>query len=199
MNAIAEVLESTSTIFLAELYSDKFNIEFGSVVKIFDEQRDFPIWGVVTNIFNQGTYERQPVAFRLTRTELTKTHPQLTQLLKTRFEAVIIGFGDVLDFSPNIPTKPPLIHDQVQFLEDIEFNVLGNNLSFLRFLFLTESNLTDELVFKIISKIYEFENRNMQILVKAGKEISLNLQNDYQRIRKIINRFETLIQTGEKI
>ncbi|KAA3601509.1 MAG: hypothetical protein DWQ06_07770 [Calditrichaeota bacterium] len=197
MSAIAEVLESTSTSFLAELYSDEFEIEFGSVVKIFDEQREFPVWGVVTNIFNQGTYERQPVAFGMSRTELTKTHPQLTQLLKTRFEAIIIGYGDVLDFSPNIPTKPPLIHDQAQLLDDIDFNVLGNNLSFLRFLFLSESNLTDELVFKLISKIYEIEDRNLQILVKAGKEISLNLQNDYERIRKIISRFETLIQNGE--
>lgn len=192
MSAIAEVLESTSTSFLAEIYSEELKIEFGSVVKVNDEQRDFPIWGVVTNIFNQGTYERQPVAFGMSRTELTKTHPQLTQLLKTRFEAVIIGFGDVLDFSPNIPSKPPLIHDQVQLLEEIDFGVLGNNFSFLRFLFLSDSNLTDELVFNLIRKIYELENRNFQVLVKAGKEISTILQNDYERIRNLIQRFEAL-------
>lgn len=197
MSAIAEVLESTSTSFVAELYSDDLNIEFGSVVKIFDEQREFPIWGVVANIFNQGTYERQPVAFGMSRAELAKNHPQLTQLLKTRFEAIIIGFGDVLSFSPNIPTKPPLLHDQVQLLEDIELYVLGNNLSFLRFLFLSESNLTDELVFNLISKIYQFENQNLQILVKAGKEISSDLKNDYERTRKIISRFEQLITNGE--
>ncbi|MCC7430880.1 hypothetical protein IT568_08570 [bacterium] len=192
---VAEVLESTSTTFLAELYAEDKTPDFASVVKIYDEKIEYPIWAIVTNIINCGTYERQAVAFGLSRTELAKTQPQLSQLLKTRFEGIIIGFGSTLDFSPEIPPKPPLIHDQIVLAEELDYKILQDNLSFLRFFFLADSSFVDEIIFRLIAKIFE-TNKEKQVFVNAGKEISDYLRNDYVRLTKIINRFEILIKEG---
>ena len=87
---IGEVIGSSNTEFIAESSLLHNSPPFGSFIKV--EGRE-TIYAVV---FNAYTHSLEPnrlaIAYHRSEQELRDEQPQIFELLKTKFEAVIIGY-----------------------------------------------------------------------------------------------------------
>ena len=91
---VGEVIESSSTQFVAQCYELHSPPPLGSVVTVRDDQRD--IMGVVCHASTSAIQPgRRPFARGLdenTEEDLHAHNPQLDKLLRTVFEALIVGY-----------------------------------------------------------------------------------------------------------
>ena len=108
---IAEVVESSSALFVAQCYELYETPPLGTLVRAGEN----PVtYGVITKITTLGTDPtRRPVArgaTELNESAVYANNPQLSRLLRTDFETVIVGYGDGGDIKHYLPPIPPRIH-----------------------------------------------------------------------------------------
>ncbi len=143
-NHIAEVIETTTTEFLAQcLEPDDLSFPpmpaFGSWVKSQDEESGNQILAIVyyatTNPIDSVHRAR---ALGMSLQDLREEQPQIFAMLKTEFRAAIVGFerpgsdGNSSKLYQYLPPRPPQIHQAVyrceseaviKFTEDLELGV----------------------------------------------------------------------------
>ena len=191
---IGEVIESSSTNLVAQSRRNEDEIEpyippFGGFVKV--DAEDIAIYCVICNVIeNSIEPNRRATAYNMTRKELYENQPQIFELLKTEFESCIIGYqlkanGHIYQ---HLPPKPPRIHDFVYECSQEEIKKLTSELDFLRSLLCVTMVTPDELIAACIRHAYQTAHRNEVFLVKAGKEVSRIIPEDYDRLKSIMRR-----------
>lgn len=191
---IGEVIESSSTHLVAQSRRDDEEIEphvppFGGFVKVVTQ--DYTIFCVICNVIeNSIEPNRRATAYNLTRQELYENQPQIFELLKTEFESCIIGYqlktnGQIYH---HLPPKPPRIHDFVYECSQEEIKELTSKLDFLRSLLNVTIVTPDELIAACVRHAYHTAHRNEVFLIKAGKEVSRIIPEDYDRLKSIMRR-----------
>ncbi|MBT4497415.1 MAG: hypothetical protein HOC74_06825, partial [Gemmatimonadetes bacterium] len=89
---LGEVIESSTTEFVAESCELHGAPSFGRFVRVVSE---VPIIGIVFNVFTQSIEpNRRPTAYGKTEEELRLEQPQIFELLRTEFQALVIGYVD---------------------------------------------------------------------------------------------------------
>ena len=89
---IGEIVESSTSQFTSESRELNGAPPFGSFVKTLGA---LPVYGLVFNVCTHSIEpNRRATAYGLTEQQLREEQPQIFELLKTEFEAVIIGYGD---------------------------------------------------------------------------------------------------------
>ena len=105
---IGEVIGSSNTEFIAESLLLHSSPPFGAFIKV---QSRETIYGAV---FNAYTHSLEPnrlaIAYHRSEQELRDEQPQIFELLKTKFEAVIIGYEAEGAVRYHLPPQPPRIH-----------------------------------------------------------------------------------------
>ena len=107
---IGEVVEATSTSFVAQCYQLYGAPPLGSLVRTGDPA----IQGVVYRVVTEPLDASRPVLARgesaVTEDEVFRANPQLERLLTSRFEVLILGHhARGVDF-PVLPPLPPRVH-----------------------------------------------------------------------------------------
>lgn len=192
---LAEVIETSTTEFLAQCLSpDDLRLavmpEFGSLVKAQDEETGNQILAAV---YSATTAPIDSVhrarALGLSIEELREEQPQIFAMLKTEFKAVILGFtnpqGRCCQF---LPPRPPQIHQSVYSCSDPEVIAFSEQLDFLRPLLDITGAPADALTAATLRQIYTVRQLDRQWLVKAGRNLSLLLREDYDRLRYILSQ-----------
>jgi len=191
---IGEVIESSSTHLVAQSRRDDDEIEpyippFGGFVKV--DADDYTIFCVICNVMeNSIEPNRRATAYNMTRKELYENQPQIFELLKTEFESCIIGYqlktnGHIYQY---LPPKPPRIHDFVYECSHDEIRKLTGELDFLRSLLNVTIVTPDELIAACIRHAYHTAGEDDAFLIKAGKEVSRIVPDDYDRLKSIMRR-----------
>lgn len=204
-NHIAEVIETSTTEFLAQCLSpDDLNFPamppFGSWVRAVDEESGNQIYGVVYHATTSPIDSiHRARALGLSLQGLREQQPQIFAMLKTEFRAVIVGFGSPRAIENGatpagdriyqyIPPRPPQIHQGVYQCEPQQIIDFTEELDFLQILLQLMGAPVDALVAATIREVYQLRKCDRQWLVNAGRSLSVLLKDDYDRLRLILRQ-----------
>lgn len=191
MVKIGEVIESTTTSFIAEAYELYELPVFGCLVKVIE--LDAEIYGIVcqagTSSIEPG---RRPIARgkdALSQEAIYETNPQIVKLLRSEFNVVNVGYQSGGKIFQYLPPKPPHIHAFVHTCNADEIKMFSQSLDFLGLL--TIENMTvpaEELVAAVLREMSRVRDDPQAFLVAAGKSLTSMLGGDYQRLRAVLGR-----------
>jgi hypothetical protein len=199
-NHIAEVIETTSTEILAQcLEPDDLSFAsmppFGSWVKSQDEESGNQVYAVVyyatTSPIDSVHRAR---ALGMTLDDLREEQPQIFAMLKTEFRAVIVGFERPETKSSSskvyqyLPPRPPQIHQAVYLCEPEAIVKFTSELDFLRTLLTVNGAPIDSLTAAAIRDVYQLRKADREWLIKAGRNLSILLKDDYDRLKYILSQ-----------
>jgi len=183
---VAEVLESSTREIMAECRHQFSPPTFGSLIKI---ESNHTILAIVFDVF---TYciepNRRATAYGLSIEELEEEQPQIFELIKTGFQATVVGFYEDGIYHQFSPPYPPSIHSFVYLCDEEELCKFSEDKDFLRNIFATSKGQSDELIISFIRKAWEANGKEQAFLIDFGKELSILLKDDYDRLKSIMKR-----------
>ncbi len=190
---LGEVIGSSNTEFIAQSHLLYESPPFGAFVRV--GGRDETVYGVV---FAAYTHSLEPnrlaVAYHRSELELRAEQPQIFELLKTKFEAVIVGYKGKDTVLARLPPKPPRIHAFVYELTPAEVKRVTANYGFLRLLLAgaraPNRAPLDELVAAALRHAVAAHGGDRAFLVGAGKELARLLKDDYETLSSILRRVQ---------
>ena len=191
---IAEVIESSTRAFLAEVYREAEVPAFGQWVQV-SLKNGVVLYGLVSHV-EIASYDphRRAVAFGKTEEELQKEMPQVMELLRTTFRAQVIAYRDARDaVRQTLPPHPAGIHDFVYACPPDAVRRLGQPYDFLRTLVRNPdpSVPIDDLVVAVLANVYTAHggrHGGEDELVAAGRALSRLLNDDHERLQSILRR-----------
>lgn len=200
-NHIAEVIETTSTEFLAQcLEPEDLSFPsmppFGSWVRAVDEESGNQVYAVVYYATTMPVDSvHRAVALGLSLQELREEQPQIFAMLKTEFRAAIVGFAPSSAItSANsrvyqyLPPRPPQIHQAVYRCEPELIVKFTEELGFLRTLLAINGAPVESLTAAAIREVYQLRKADRDWLIKAGRTLSILLKDDYDRLQFILSQ-----------
>ncbi|YAI81719.1 MAG: HAS-barrel domain-containing protein [cyanobacterium endosymbiont of Rhopalodia sterrenbergii] len=202
---IAEVIETSTTQFLAQcLEPEELNFPvmpaFGSWVKSLDEESGNKILGIVTYATTSPVDSvHRARALGLSLTDLREQQPQIFAMLKTEFRTTIVGFetpdhgvdgngkplGRVYQY---LPPRPPQIHQGVYLCQPAEILHFSDKIDFLRILLQVKDAPPEALIAATIREVYLLRKADRDWLVTVGRNLSLLLRDDYDRLQYILSQ-----------
>jgi hypothetical protein len=204
-NHIAEVIETATTEFLSQcLEPDELDFPymppFGGWVKSVDEQSGNQVYGIIyyaTTAPIDSIHRARALGMSLT--DLREQQPQIFAMLKTEFRSAIIGFktadnnkngasnksGNIYQY---IPPRPPQIHQAVYLCEPAEIIEFSEKFDFLRTLLQLSNAPTDSLIAATMREVYQLRKMDRNWLIQAGRNLSVLLKDDYDRLKIILSQ-----------
>ncbi|MFH1381807.1 MAG: hypothetical protein ABIH70_02835 [Chloroflexota bacterium] len=190
---VGEVIETSTTDFVAQCYELYQSPPFGSLVKT----TDLPVelYGVVynttTSSFEPG---RRPIARGKDEPDeaaIYRASPQLEKLLRTEFSALIIGHKEGDKILHYLPPKPARLHSFVYLCSPDEVREFSQSLAFLHVLLTTRLPVpVDELAAASLRQMSSVYQDPHPFLVAAGKELASLLSNEFDRLKAILGRIK---------
>lgn len=201
---IAEVIETATTEFVAQcLEPEDLNFPamppFGSWVKSWDEETGNQIYAIVYHATTTPIDSiHRARALGLSIAELRDQQPQIFAMLKTEFQAAIVGFQPVeIEGRPTrslgniyqyLPPRPPQVHQAVHRCTNDEVLDFTEKLDFLRTLLQVQGAPNDSLAAATIREVYRLRKADRAWLVQAGRSLAVLLKDDYDRLRIILSQ-----------
>jgi hypothetical protein len=215
---IAEVIETATTEFLAQcLEPEDLNFAmmppFGSWVKARDEDSGNQIYAVIYHVTTSPIDSvHRARALGMSLPELREQQPQIFAMLKTEFRAVIVGYqplaanrngsrngssrtelgvgldAELGEVYQHLPPRPPQVHQAVYYCEPEEIIQFSEQLDFFRTLLQINGAPVDSLAAAALREIYRLRQADRDWLVQAGRNLSLLLKDDYDRLRVILSQ-----------
>jgi len=190
---IGEVIESGSGQFVAECYELHSPPPLGSLMKTSDG--DVEIYGVVCNAATESIEpNRRPIARgkeEATEEGIYRQHPQLSKLLRTTFDTLVVGHSVGKQRAVPLhylPPRPPRVHSFVYPCEADEVRRFTQSLDFLPILLGTRAGAVDEIVSACLRQASCAHDDRRAFLIKAGKELAVLLSGDLNRLNAILRR-----------
>jgi hypothetical protein len=190
---IGEVIEASTGQFVAECYELHTPPPLGSLVKTSDG--DIEIYGVVCNAATESIEpNRRPIARgkeEATEEGIYRQNPQLSKLLRTTFDTLVIGHGVGAQRAVPLhylPPHPSRVHSFVYLCEQDEVCRFTQSLDFLPILLGTRVGAVDEIVSACLRQASCAHDDQRAFLVKAGKELAILLGGELNRLNAILRR-----------
>jgi hypothetical protein len=118
-----------------------------------------------------------------------QSSPQLLKLLRSEFEAVVVGYRDGGRLCQYLPPRPARMHAFVYLCQPDEVRAFSRGLDFLSILLNAELPIpAQELVAAALREMAEAQEDDRAFLVAAGKELANLLSGDFQRLKNILGR-----------
>ena len=188
---IAEVIEADTLTFSAQCYELHQAPPFGSLVRTGDGS--IQIYGVVCNAATTSIEPgRRPIARGKDEAEeedIYRANPQLAKLLRTDFNALVVGHQEGDSLHHYLPPRPARIHHFVYLCDLDEVREFTQALDFLSLL-VAASIPTEELIAACLRNASQAYPDRHSFLVKAGKELSLLLGGELSRLSTILKRIK---------
>ena len=191
MQRVGEVIEASTTDFVAECYELYQSPPLGSLVKTADSPVE--LYGIVyhatTSSLEPG---RRPIARgkdEASEEEIYRSSPQLLKLLRSEFTALVVGHkeGDKLHYY--LPPKPARIHGFVYLCSPDEVKEFSQSFDFLNILINTHLPVSvEEIVAASLREMSQVYEDSHAFLVAAGKELAMLLGGDFSRLKTILGR-----------
>lgn len=191
MSRIGEIVEATTTEYIAQCY-DLYELpSLGSLVKTADGETE--LYGIVYNAATAGIEPgRRPVVRGKNEPDeeaVFNSNPQLKKLLRSEFNVIIVGYRYGERFYYYLPSRPAHIHGFVYSCQVEEAKLFSASLEFLDVIFNTRLALPAEEIagaaLRQMSLAYEEPRR---FLVNAGKHLAVILGDDFNRLRIVLGK-----------
>ena len=191
---VGEVIEASTTDFVAQCYELYQSPPLGSLVKTRDS--DVELYGIIYNATTTSLEPgRRPIARgkdETTEEGIYQASPQLLKLLKSEFGAVVVGHrqGDTLHHY--LPPKPARIHGFVYLCSPQEVKEFSQSFGFLNILINTRLPVSpEELIAASLRQMSEVYEDHRAFLVTAGKELAISLSGNFNQLKAILERIKT--------
>lgn len=184
---IAEVIESSTTEFAAQARELHGSPPFGTFVKAGTSPTCFAM--IYTISTGSTDPNRRPIAYGKTEEQLRKEQPQIFELLRTEIRAKIVGYADEYGIQQLVPPQPPKLHSFVFTCTTEEVQAFTQRFEYFRTLLGIGGTLNDELLIAAIQQSCGCQAQAARsCLIRAGKELSRLLRDDYDRLESILRR-----------
>lgn len=196
---IGEIIESTTTRFVAGAYELLAAPPFGSLIRAQTREEDASVYGLVYEI-RTGSKEpggraavrgRTYTGRNLYDAEIYHEHPDLAEVLQTEFSAVTVGFCERGVMFQYLPPQPPPVHYSVYECDADELIRFTEATDFFRAVLFAYQIPSDELLAAMIragARARSSRGLDRAYLVHAGREIASLLKDDYDRLNAILRR-----------
>ncbi len=185
---VGEVVESTSTSFVAQCYQLEGAPALGGLVRT-----DAPdIYGVVGVVTTEPLDSARPVLARGedagSEEDVMRDNPQLARLLTSRFEVFIAGHVEDGITHQYLPPRPPKVHSFVYACDPEEVALFTGQLDLLRLLLNSGANHSDEIVGACIRQAAPSHDHPDEFLTHACRTLAVELSADVARLNSILRR-----------
>jgi len=190
---VGEVIEASTTDFVAQCYELYQSPPLGSLAKTRDLAVE--LYGIVydatTTSLEPG---RRPIARgkdETTEEEIYRSSPQLLQLLRSEFSALVVGHKQNNKLYHYLPPKPARIHSFVYLCSPEEVKRFSQSFDFLNILTNTHLPISvEELVAACLRQMSQVYEDRHAFLVAAGKELAILLSGEFNRLKAILGRIK---------
>lgn len=188
-----EVIEASTTEFVAQCYELYQSPPLGSLVKTTDVPVE--LFGIVyhatTTSFEPN---RRPIARgkdEVSEEGIYRSSPQLLKLLRTEFSALVVGYRENERLFHYLPPKPARIHSFVYLCSPDEVREFSQSLDFLNILLNTHLPVSaEELTSAALRQMSQAHEDRQRFLVAAGKELAVLLSGEFNRLKSILGRIK---------
>ncbi len=188
---VGEVIEASTTDFVAQCYELYQSPPLGSLVKTADLSVE--LYGIVCHATTASLEPgRRPIARgkdEASEEAVYQQSPQLLKLLRTEFSALVVGHRQDDKLYHYLPPKPARIHGFVYLCSPDEVREFSQSFDFFNILINAHLPVSvDELVaasLRQMSQVYEDPHA---FLVAAGKELAVLLGGEFNRLKAILGR-----------
>jgi len=190
-NKLAEVIQSSTSSYVAECYELYTIPAFGSLVKT--THNSIEIFGVVSQAGTSGIEPgRRPVARgkdETTPEAVYQSSPQLLKLLRSEFTVLVVGHSIKNKIYQFLPPQPARIHSFVYACTPDEIKQFALSFGFLNHILNVGKELNnDEMIAAVLREMSGAQDNPYEFLVAAGKTLASLLGGDYQHLRTILGR-----------
>ena len=183
---VGEIVESCTTELIAEARELHRAPSVGQFIRV---EGNMPVVGIVFNVFTHSIEpNRRPTAYGKTEQELRMEQPQIFELLRTEFQALVLGYIDGDEPVHILPPQPARIHSFVHQCTDSQVQAFTRTEDYLRSLLNTVKIPTDELLIAVLRHTLRAHAHSRAYLVRVGKELSRLMGDDYDRLSSVIRR-----------
>jgi len=194
MQRIAEVIEASTTEFVAQCYELYQLPPLGSLVKTIDAPVE--LYGIVHNATTASIEPgRRPIARGKDEKEeaaIYQSNPQLLKLLRSEFTALVVGHRQGDKLYQYLPPTPARIHSFVYLCPTEEVREFSRSLAFLNILL--GSNLpvsVEELTSASLRQMSQAYDDKHAFLLAAGKELATLLSSNFIQLKNILGKLAT--------
>ncbi len=192
---IGEVIEATTTEFIAESYVLHQAPSLGALVRVSDREYDiYALTGLIsTTSIDPG---RRPVARGQSESSpeaLYAHNPELASLLRTEFHCLIVGHRPVgaPEIRHYLPPRPPQIHGFVYPCTPAEVRAFTSRLDFLPALLEAPPRFpVDELVAACLRQASRVHPDPLAFCLAAGRRLALLLTDQPARLTALLARLK---------
>ena len=183
---IGEVVEATSTSFVAQCYTLYNAPPLGSLVRAGDP----PLHGVVYRVTTEPLDATRPVLARgqaaASEEEVFRDNPQLERLLTSRFEVLILGHHVQGVDLPVLPPQPPRVHAFVFTSDAEDVARFAGGAGWLRTLLSSSIPAADQVVAACLRGAASAVPDGDGLLLNSCKELAGELAADLPRLNAIL-------------
>jgi hypothetical protein len=189
MQKIAEVIEASTTEFVAECY-DLYGLPpLGALVKTVDGTTG--VYGIVCNETTSSVESgRRPIARgrnEPSEEAVYRANPQLSKLLRSEFSAIVVGHHQGEELHQYLAPVPARIHGFVYLCPAEEVNDFSRSFDFLNVLLNTRQPVpVEEVIGAALRHMSRSQPDRRSFMVSAGKELAVMLGSDFNRLRVLL-------------
>jgi len=190
---VGEVIEAGTTGFIAQCYELYQMPPLGSLVRTGGSAAE--LYGIVYNAATTSLEPgRRPIARgRDEKSEEAIYHssPQLAKLLRSEFEALVVGHKEGDKLYHRLPPQPARIHGFVYQCTPDEVKEFGKSFDFLNIILNAHLPVpTEELVAASLRRMSRAHDDQRDFLVAAGKELAILLSGNLNQLNAILGRIK---------
>jgi hypothetical protein len=190
---VGEVIEASTTGFTAQCYELYQMPALGSLVRTGDSSSE--LYGIV---YNAATTSLEPGRRPIARGKdedseeaIYRSSPQLAKLLRSQFEALVVGHRGGGRLYQHLPPRPARIHGFVYQCPQEEVRDFGRSFDFLGIILNASLPVpTDELVGAALRQMGQASEDRRSFLVAAGKELAVRLGGDLGQLNAVLGRIK---------
>jgi len=190
---VGEVIEASTTDFVAQCYELYQSPPLGSLVKT----TDLPVqlYGIVYNATTASLESgRRPIARgkdEASEEEIYRSSPQLLKLLRTEFSALVVGYRENEKLYRYLPPKPARIHGFVYLCSPDEVREFSQSFDFLNILINAHLPVSmEELIAASLRQMSQVYEDRQKFLVAVGKELAVLLGGEFNRLKAILAKID---------
>jgi hypothetical protein len=190
---VGEIIEASTTGFTAQCYELYRLPPLGSLVKTSDSSSE--LYGIVYNAATTSLEPgRRPIARgrdEASEEAIYRSSPQLAKLLRSQFEALVVGHREGDRLYQHLPPRPARIHGFVYQCPPDEVRDFGKSFDFLNIIL--NANLpvpAEELVAASLRQMGQVYEDRRSFLVAAGRELAVRLSGNLNQLNAILGRIK---------
>ncbi len=192
LDRLGEVVEASVSHLVAQCHRLGEPPALGSLVRTSDGGLDR--YGVVydssTRSIDPGRRFTALGQEEVSQEDVYRSHPELSQLLRTDFEALVVGYRDRGAFRHFLPPRPAAIHAFVFLASDEELRSFTEPLGFLHSLLGAAVSTRDEALAAFLRLAAPVHPDSDDFLLRAGKEVAALLAGDALRLNALLRRIK---------